>query len=143
VGAFGLSMGAATLIRAAARYPQIEAVAADSAYSSLEDVFIDAIPNPLRPFVRFFAERETGASIRDVSPLDDIGQISPRPVFILQGERDTVIPADSAVRLYERAGEPRELWVAPGVGHAGMFWSLGAEYERRVLAFFDQHLLRE
>jgi uncharacterized protein len=141
VGAFGISMGAATVIRAAAVYPEIEAVAADSAFASLDEIFTQTIPYPiLRPFVRFFAQRETGASIRAVSPLDEIGQISPRPVFLLQGERDQVVPPDSARRLYEQAGEPRRLWTEPGISHVGLYFAMPQEYERRVVGFFDEYL---
>ena len=38
VGAWGGSMGAATVILTAAKHPEIEAVVSDSAFPSLEDV---------------------------------------------------------------------------------------------------------
>lgn len=44
---------------------------------------------------------------------------------------------------YDAAGEPKELWVAPGAGHTGGFRAQPEEYERRVTGFFDRYLLGE
>jgi uncharacterized protein len=141
VGGWGGSMGAATMIRAAARYPEIEAVVADSSFSALEDVIPLRIPYPaLRPFFRFFAELETGVSVNKVRPVDDIGRISPRPVFIIQGLGENAIPADSAQRLYDAAGEPRLLWTEMDVPHMNMFAYYRTRYENRVIEFFDEYL---
>ena len=63
IGAWGGSMGAVTMIRAAARYPEIEALVADSPYATLEDEMDLRVPFPLmRPLIRFFAERESGVT---------------------------------------------------------------------------------
>ncbi len=144
VGAFGNSMGAATVIRAAAQRHEIAAVVADSAYPTLEEMIARVAPYPvLRPFFRFFAEREVGISVRAMRPLDEIGQLTPRPVFIIQGAADATVPPDSAQRLYAAAGEPRTLWLGPGVGHGGMRAADPDEYDQRVFTFFDTYLLME
>jgi fermentation-respiration switch protein FrsA (DUF1100 family) len=54
---------------------------------------------------------------------------------------DSAIPADSAQRLYDAAGEPRRLWIEPGVEHMGVQNARPAEYERRVIEFFRAALL--
>jgi hypothetical protein len=41
---------------------------------------------------------------------------------------------------YDAAKEPKELWAAEG-GHTGAIDAEPAEYERRVVAFFDRNLL--
>jgi len=63
-------------------------------------------------------------------------------VFILQGGADVVISKASGERLYQAAGEPKELWFEPKVGHASFDGALPGEYERRVTAFFDKYLSR-
>jgi fermentation-respiration switch protein FrsA (DUF1100 family) len=144
IGGWGGSMGAATMLRAAARYPQIEAVVADSSFATLEDVIPLRIPYPvLRPLMRFFAEMETGVSVDQVRPVDDIGRISPRPVFIIQGMGENAVPVDSAQRLYDAANEPRLLWTEPDVPHMNMYAYFKTRYEKRVIKFFDQYLLGE
>ncbi len=144
VGAWGGSMGAASVINAAARRQEIKAVVADSAFPTLEDELEKMVTvGFLRPLVRFFAEREAGLSLTQARPVDQVGRISPRPVFIIQGAADRAIPADSAQRLYDAAGEPRTLWIAPGAEHMGTMSTLPDDYEQRVIAFFNAGLLDE
>ncbi len=115
---------------------------ADSSFATLEDVIPLRIPYPiLRPLIRFFAEARTGVNVNEVRPVDDIGRISPRPIFIIQGMQDGAVPVDSAQRLFDAAGEPRIWWTEPSVPHLGMYAYYPAEYEQRVVGFFDQYLL--
>ena len=44
--------------------------------------------------------------------------------------------------FYSRAHEPKQLWEAPGSNHIGRLAARRREYERRIAAFFDDHLLR-
>jgi hypothetical protein len=39
------------------------------------------------------------------------------------------------------AGEPKAIWKVPGSGHTGGLDARPAEYERRVIGFFDRALL--
>jgi alpha-beta hydrolase superfamily lysophospholipase len=51
----------------------------------------------------------------------DVGEaverIAPRPLIILHAEGDTQVPSDHSEELYERAGDPRRLVIAPGGAH--------------------------
>ena len=142
VGGWGGSMGAVTMIRATAQYPEIEALVADSPFATLEDELdVRVAYRLLRPLIRFFAERETGLRLDLVRPVDEIGLISPRPVFLIQGMDDTMVPPDSAERLYAAAGEPRELWTEPDAPHMNMYSYYRTRYTKRVIRFFDTYLL--
>jgi dipeptidyl aminopeptidase/acylaminoacyl peptidase len=142
VGALGWSMGGVATILTAARRPEIEAVVADSAFAAVEEELELTIRVPfLRPLMRFFAERQTGFSMRQLRPIDHIANISPSPVLIIQGLDDGVIAVDSGRSLYNAAKEPRTLWSEPGVGHVGMYAALPDAYEARVVSFFDRALL--
>lgn len=144
VGAWGGSMGAVTVIRAAAQYPEIEALVADSPYVTLEEEMNLRVPIPvLRPMIRFFAERESGVTVDRVRPVDDIARLSPRPVFLIQGMADGMVPLNSAQRLYEAAGEPRRLWLENDVPHLNMYTYHRTRYIERVIEFFDEYLLGE
>lgn len=143
IGGWGGSMGAVTMIRAAAQYPQIEAVVADSPFASLEDAIHLRVPYPiLQPLIQFIAENETGLSADLVRPVDEIAQISPRPVFIIQGMGDTAIPLDSGQRLFNAAGEPKEFWTEADVPHMNMFAYFETRYTNRVIKFFNENLLK-
>jgi len=145
VGAWGGSMGAVTMIRAAVHYPEIEALVADSPFATLQDEMDLQVPFPImRSLIRFFAERESGVSLDLVRPVDDIAQISPRPVFIIQGMADGMVPLDSAQRLYDAANEPHHasLWVEKDVPHLNMYAYYKTRYTKRVIKFFDDYLLK-
>jgi fermentation-respiration switch protein FrsA (DUF1100 family) len=142
IGGWGGSMGGVTMIRAAARNPEIEALVVDSPFATLEDEMDLRVPYPLlRPLIRFFAERETGLSPDMLRPVDEIGSISPRPVFIIQGMGDTMIPVNSADRLYKAADEPRLLWTEADVPHLNMYAYYKTRYTKRVINFFNTYLL--
>ncbi len=144
IGAWGGSMGAVTMIRATAQYPQIEALIADSPFATLEDEMDLRVPFPImRSLIEFFAESQSGADIDLVRPVDDIASISPRPVFIIQGMRDGMVPLDSAQRLYDAAGEPRQLWTEEDVPHLNMYAYYKIRYVKRTIKFFDEYLLKE
>jgi fermentation-respiration switch protein FrsA (DUF1100 family) len=142
VGAWGGSMGAVTMIRATAQYLQIEALIADSPFVTLEEEMDLRIPFPvMSSLIQFFAEREAGISVNDVRPVDDMASISPRPVFIIQGMGDKMVPLESAQRLYDAAGDPRLLWLEEDVPHLNMYAYYRTEYVRRTIDFFDEFLL--
>jgi len=139
VGIWGGSMGGIAALRAAVRRPEIEAIAIDSVPTSVADtVQITVRPAFLRQFVCHAAKWGTGLDPESLRPVDEIGRLNPRPLFIIQGTADQLIPVDSAQRLYDAAGEPRTLWIEPGVRHLEMYQDRPAEYERRVIQFFDR-----
>ncbi len=132
------------MIRAAAQFSQIEALFVDSTFSSLDAEINFLVPYPLiNPLAKFLMKMETSISVDDVSPVDVIAQISPRPVYIVQGTADTVAPPDSAEKLYNAAGEPRFLWVEENVPHLQIYLNYPRRYKRRLIGFFDEWLLEK
>src|SRR5919109_1354418 len=68
IGAWGGSMGGATLIRAAADFPEIEALFIDSAFASLDQEFDFLVPYPfINPLAKFIAEKQTGLHLDEVN----------------------------------------------------------------------------
>lgn len=144
VGAWGGSMGGATMIRATAQFPEIEALFVDSSFASLSDEFDFLIPYPMvSPLAKLIARMETGIDIDDVDPMKDIAKISPRPVFIAQGTADTAAPPDSAQKLFDAARKPRYLWTEAGIPHLGLYFNNPRRYQRRLVDFFDEWLLKK
>ena len=146
IGALGASMGAAALLLMGEEAHQLKAVVADSSFASGETLvtrFDNWFRLPSFPFsvvVPLAIRFHLGLTPADLAPIKAIGQIAPTPVLIIHGERDSGIPAADAVALYQAAGEPKELWILPGVGHAAAWGAEREEYERRVLGFFRQYL---
>ncbi|MBC7876748.1 MAG: alpha/beta hydrolase [Anaerolineales bacterium] len=144
IGAWGGSMGGATMIRAAAEFSQIEALVVDSSFSSLNEEIDFLAPYPLvNPMAKFFMGLFLGVNLKTSSPLELIGKISPRPVYIIQGSGDSVASPKAAEELYNAAGEPRYLWTEDNVIHLGMYINNPRKYQRRVVDFFDENLLNK
>jgi fermentation-respiration switch protein FrsA (DUF1100 family) len=85
--------------------------------------------------VLMFYRLDTGVDPAHVSPVTDIGRISPRPVLLIYGEHEA--ERGGAGLLLDAAREPKELWIVPGAGHGGYIGAAPQEYERRVIAFLD------
>jgi fermentation-respiration switch protein FrsA (DUF1100 family) len=51
------------------------------------------------------------------NPMNEISKISPRPLLIVHGTDDVGIPLAGVKRLYELAGEPKDLVVVEGADH--------------------------
>jgi alpha-beta hydrolase superfamily lysophospholipase len=60
---------------------------------------------------------ETADALIEFRPEDQIGRLAPRPVLLVHGAADRLVPVDESRSLFERAGSPRRLEVLPGVGH--------------------------
>ena len=144
IGAWGASMGGATMIRATVQFPEIEALFVDSSFASLSEELDFLMPSPmLGPFARLLINLETGKNVNDVNPLADIAKISPRPVFIAQGTGDTAAPPDSAQKLFSAAAKPRFLWTEKGISHLGLYFNNPRRYQRRLVDFFDVWILKK
>lgn len=64
-----------------------------------------------------------------------IDSLSPRPVMLLHGMEDSVVPYKHSQILYERAKAPKELYLFEKAYHCGLYNTDPEEYERRVLDF--------
>jgi uncharacterized protein len=137
----GFSYGGATALMAGARYPQLKAVQAEGGYADFADEvrdyssgwwFSGLFDLGARLSYRF----TTGQELSSLSPISVIGQIAPRPIFLIYGTGDPALPG--AYREQQAAGSNASLWVVQNSGHGGYIIVAPDEYERRVVAFMDQ-----
>ncbi|HVB65358.1 MAG TPA: alpha/beta hydrolase [Nitrolancea sp.] len=147
IGALGVSLGGSVTILAAAQDTRIKAVVNDSGFSDASNVvstsfqkFVNIPAFPFAPVTVRIAEWRTGADMNDVRPVAVIGKISPRPIFIIHGLADTLVPPSNSERNLAAAGEPKSDWWVPGAEHVRSMEIAPAEYDRRVVQFFTQSL---
>jgi fermentation-respiration switch protein FrsA (DUF1100 family) len=146
---YGHSMGGAAVLLAAARAPDASVVVAESAYTSLEGnighafTALTLLPAfPFVPLVVSFGEQETGMRIGQVRPIDAVAAISPRPLLIVHGEQDELVPVENARALYAAAREPKELYLLPEAHHDLPSSADPQSYTPRIADFLDRSLLK-
>jgi fermentation-respiration switch protein FrsA (DUF1100 family) len=150
IGILGESMGGMVTIQYAAQNPNIRAVVVHSSFTSIDAAAGMAVEHftglpafPFAPLIVWWGEQIAGFDSSEIDATKWIGQISPRPVFIMMGGKDDHIPIASGQWLYDAAKEPKELWFVPDATHHGIPEVAPEEYERRVTEFFDMYLLGE
>jgi fermentation-respiration switch protein FrsA (DUF1100 family) len=72
-----------------------------------------------------------------------VADISPRGLLLIAPEDDRLVSSSQSRALYQRAGEPKELFLVRGAEHSEARTVAGLAYERRVLGFLGRHLDRE
>jgi uncharacterized protein len=147
LGVYGLSMGGAVAIMTAAQEPRIAVVATHGAYATLERAIHQRSRlyfGPLGPVVTkqaiWWGQRWFPEHPRNISPLDAIAQIAPRPLFLSHGERDFIVHPRDARALYEAAQAPKTLHILPRCWHVRMDQAVFPDYQRELVAFFCQNL---
>lgn len=147
VGGWGMSMGGAALLRAAADTPAIEAVVTEGTFDRVRHVAAKRLKDRGYPLPRLLAgaiveavSRELGVALEADEPAEVIGRISPRPVLVIHGSEDATSEVANGHRLYRAGGYPKELFVVQGAGHTRCYQVAPGEYERRVLAFYQRYL---
>jgi uncharacterized protein len=124
VGVMGASMGASIGMVAAAQIPELEVIVALSPYSSLVDVVGDRAqemyslpPRPTADLVIWWMNLYTGYNVYASNPQQAATRISDRPVLVIHGTADPVIPVASVERIQAVAGDNFTFWIEEGVGH--------------------------
>jgi dipeptidyl aminopeptidase/acylaminoacyl peptidase len=143
IGAFAHSMGTAIVTERAAGDPRLAAVVLVAAFTSYQDQlrFEFRRWGPITQWPALWAARRAGLPVERMRPLDAIGRIAPRPLFLIQGTADFAVPPAMARALDAAAGSPHELWLVEGGGHNNLPQVAGARFAERVRAFYDRALL--
>lgn len=140
----GISMGGAVAIMAAPDLP-VAAVIADAAYAEVAHPVANKMRHGHYPLPRLGSRlivlaASLRAGIRLREPISRVADIAPRGLLLIAPREDQLIDWTQSLKMYEAAGDPKELYVVDGCGHSEAHVTGGAEYERRVLAFLARHL---
>ncbi len=137
----GFSMGAAVSLLVAATDQRVRRVVADSSFADMHGVIATAAaglrlpPVPLVTLVDHATRLRYGYRFGDVRPEAVVGRISPRPLLLLHGDADEMIPVEHAHRLAAAAGPGSELRITPGAGHCGAYFLDRPGYIAQVAHF--------
>jgi pimeloyl-ACP methyl ester carboxylesterase len=148
IGWLAHSMGASTLVMEAARNPSIRVAVLDSPYGSLPEL-LDAqlpqhshLPAWFNPGILAAARLLFGARTDDLVPIRSARQWGRRPLLLIHGEADSIVPVSQARQLASAAGPSCRAVILPGVEHVQAYDGNPRGYVAAVDAFFQQHLNR-
>jgi fermentation-respiration switch protein FrsA (DUF1100 family) len=131
VGVLGVSLGAAFALDAAAADERVRAVATLSAFSGWRAIAGDVLP-VLGPMLM----------PPGLDPAASAARLGDRPLLIMHGDRDEIIPLRHAARIAaaaESAGVPVTLWTHPQGDH-NTFVQTVPEARDRLADFFRLYL---
>ena len=138
IAIFGQSLGGAVGVVVAAEEPLVKAVVIEAAFTSYRDIARVALRRSawtwiFSPWAPLFLSRK-------IDPVRRIADIAPRPVFLLHGDQDRIVPLEMSQKLYAAAREPKQLQILAGIGHLNGRRRLGAAYEKIVADFLAKAL---
>ena len=150
IGLVGISLGAATVLIASGEEAGVVAAWEDSSYADIGvAIRAELVRNGYPQFLEFggvtMARILSGDDLRSRSPLAAVRKMTGRSLFITHGEADdrlTVAYAKDLIAAAERADVDVDSWLVPGVPHAQAMGRARAEYERRLVGFFEVSLAR-
>lgn len=147
IGVIGYSMGASIAIMGSARRQEVRAVVADSPFASHVDVVAHNVSRvlhvsgrPIAQLADYFLSPIAGYRGRDVEPVREAAAIAPRPILVIHGTADTLVPFEHGKQVYEAAKQPKEFWAGEGAEHCGTYFLDRPAYCARVAAFFERAL---
>ena len=148
IGALGISLGGSVVLSAMADEPSIGAAVIDSAFATLRAAVdyrfrhLSSLSRQVHLLSMHVAERLIGATVDAVRPIEGARRISDRPLLLVHGTADEVVPYAEALALDAAIPGPHELWTVSNAYHAMARFIGSAGYAQRVAAFFRQHLDR-
>jgi len=151
VGVVGLSLGGVVSLLTAARDKRIKVVCTWSSpadlralESSAKEVFGEANFNKL--IMKDFIDLPSGDRIgknflldmleKDV--LEAVAKLSPRPLLIVHGTKDPMVPFSHSEKLFDAAKEPKEKFVVEGADHTFNRWEWQWLVIDNTVGFFER-----
>lgn len=141
----GNSMGAATVLMTSGEElpEEVKGIIADSSYTTVMEELTHQLKHlynlpafPLLDFTSAMTKVRAGYSFTEASAMDQV-ENNTKPLFLIHGAEDELVPTEMAHELYEAARGEKELWIVPEAGHTDGYEVATAEYEQRLEEFID------
>ena len=145
---FGISMGAAAALLAAAETPEVAAVISDSSFLTFDNtidhhvrLFFKLPTFPIANEFKFFFERKAGFDSAQLDALSAVQRIGARPILFIAAAHDRRMPPEIAQTLYNAcASQKRDLLVVDGPGseiHGHAYQANPQLYISHIAQFLD------
>ena len=133
----GQSLGGAIAIPAVVRCggPDIRAVIIESSFASYRGV---AWAKVRENAILWLGAPAVLCVSDELDPVDDVARLA-RPLLVIHGDADGVVPWEQGQALYEAARAPRDLWRIAGGRHTPSFGRADSPGRPRLLAYLAEH----
>ena len=142
----GVSMGGATVLAASGEEdlpPQVKGTIADCGFTSAWEVLhyqlgeVGHLPaDHILPRVEKLCEKKAGFNFHDHAAIEQI-QHAKVPILFVQGEKDPMVPAYMAQKLYDACSTPKRLLMVPEAGHGESIAFAPDEYHQAIIEHFN------
>ncbi len=146
IGWVGYSLGGATLLMEAETNPAIRVAVIDSPFGNLPEVLDEqlaahsGLPRVFNPGILLAAWAAFGTRTDDLIPIRSARHWGSRPLLLIHGQNDQLVPVSQAKRLARAAGSTCRAVLLPGVGHVDAYQRDPIGYIARLDLFFRKHL---
>lgn len=146
IGWLGYSMGASTLLMEAAQNTRIQVAVIDSPYGSLPELLNaqlskhSHLPRWFNPGILTAARVAFGVRTDNLVPIRSARRWGSRPLLLIHGEADSIVPISQARQLARAAGPTCQAVTLPGVEHVQAYDRDPKRYVAAVETFFERHL---
>ncbi len=150
IGLVGESMGASTILLAAALEPHIRAIWADSGYTRAgiilgEQAQKNRVPAMIVPGALLWGVVLSGDRIWEAAPIDAASTLAAhkQAVYLIHDEKDKTVPFHHGVEMnaaFKAAGVNVTFWEVPDLDHAEAILYRHEEYLQRLDTFFKANL---
>jgi alpha-beta hydrolase superfamily lysophospholipase len=146
VGWLGYSMGASTLLLEAAHNRSIQVAVIDSPYGNLPEVLgsqlskHSKLPSWFNPGILAAARLIYGVRTDNLLPTEAARSWGDRPLLLIHGEADSIVPVKQAYELARAAGASCLTLTLPGVEHVQAYEADPESYVSVIEWFFADHL---
>ena len=143
IGVFAFSRGTMMAVQVAAADPRVAALAVEGAFADISDALRHAFRHWgfLSQWPALWTAKWLGMKSDKLRPVDLIGDIAPRAVFVIAGTADDIVPPAQSRALFDAAQEPKSWWLVNGATH--MRYAEAPDYEEKIVGFFDDQLLQQ
>ena len=145
IGVIGSSLGGAASLLGDTPLP-VHALVLEAVYPTIGEAVENRLAlrfgdagRYLAPLLLWQLGPRLGIDPERLSPTNRIGRIA-HPVLVIAGEKDRHTTLSQSRALYDRAPDPKALWVIENASHVHFHRHAGAAYEKRVLDFFERYL---
>ena len=144
---YGVSMGASAVLNLASDAPpQVQAVIADSGFTSVQSIFETQLHNvlhlpsfPIMNAANTVSKWRIGLDFNKSSTVDRVKDIVV-PILYIHGGQDTFVPVENAYALEKATNTQHELWIVDEANHGEAVKVAPDLYREKIDAFIQENL---